>query len=280
MRINLKMNKNLFDLCKRYYLVTGAAGLLGRQHCEAILSANGIPVAIDLNEDGLVQMKKEIKETHNIDFPIFSCSITEINELNKLKDFLIKREIILSGIINNAAINPTMKEANKRSKNRLENYDIELWDLELNVGLKGSYLVVRTFADQLLSHKHNGVIINISSDLGLIAPDQRIYKKNGIEEKEQSVKPITYSVIKAGLIGMSKYFSTYFNGRIRSNALCPGGVENGQDEEFLTKVKSLIPAGRLAKVDEYRGTIIYMLSDASDYMNGAILSIDGGRTAW
>ena len=276
----IKEISDLFNLSNRYYLVTGAAGLLGRQHCEAILSANGIPVAIDLDQNGLLNLNKELKGIYQKDFPIFSCSVTEIEELKKLKNFLKNKNIILSGIINNAAINPTMKEDQKNSQFRIENYDLSQWDLELNVGLKGSYLVVRTFAEELLSHKHIGVIINISSDLGLIAPDQRIYRKNGVANENQSVKPITYSVIKSGLIGMSKYFSTYFDGKIRSNALCPGGIENGQDEEFLKHVKNLIPFGRLAKVNEYRGTIIYMLSDASSYMNGAVISVDGGRTAW
>ena len=276
----IKTKNNLFLLSNRYYLVTGAAGLLGRQHCEAILSADGIPVAIDLDQNGLINLREELKSIYQQDFPIFNCSIAEIEQLNELKVFLKNKNIILSGIINNAAINPTMKEDDKDSQFRLENYDLNQWDLELNVGLKGSYLVVRTFANDLLLHKHIGVIINISSDLGLIAPDQRIYKKNGISNENQLVKPITYSVIKSGLIGMSKYFSTYFDGKIRSNALCPGGVENGQDKEFLKRLKNLIPSGRLAKANEYRGTIIYMLSDASAYMNGAVISVDGGRTAW
>ena len=106
------------------------------------------------------------------------------------------------------------------------------------------------------------------------------YRKNDLPDSQQPVKPITYSIIKSGLIGMSKYFATYFNGEIRSNTLCPGGVENGQDEEFLKKVKNLIPLGRLAKVDEYKGTLIYMLSDASAYMNGSVLTVDGGRSVW
>lgn len=271
------MDKNLFCLEKRYYLVTGAAGLLGRQHCEAILSANGIPVAIDLDEKKLNNMKKELKQIYKNDCLIYKCSITDIKQLKELKIYLNQKNIFISGIINNAAINPTMKN---NQKGKLEDYDLKQWDLELDVGLKGSYLVVRTFSKDLLSHKHTGVIINISSDLGLIAPDHRIYKKTGYSDDEQSFKPITYSVIKSGLIGMSRYFSTYFNGLIRSNTLCPGGVENGQDKEFITKVSNLIPLGRLANVDEYRGTIIYMLSDASSYMNGAILSVDGGRTSW
>ena len=274
------MQDNLFCLDKRYYLVTGAAGLLGRQHCEAILSAKGTPIAIDLNNNSLIQMRDELHQIYKREFPIFACSVTDLVQLDQLKLFLKKSDIAISGIINNAAINPTMKNDEHNNKSRLENYDLHQWDLELDVGLKGSYLVVRTFINDLLSHDHKGVIVNISSDLGLIAPDQRIYRKSELPESEQSVKPITYSVIKSGLIGMSKYFATYFDGRIRSNALCPGGVENGQDEEFLKKVKNLIPAGRLAKVDEYKGTLIYMLSDASNYMNGSVLTIDGGRSTW
>ena len=274
------MGDNLFSLKGRYYLVTGGAGLLGRQHCDAILSSDGIPVAVDLNKTQLEKMRNELREIYNKEFPIYKCSITESDQLDKLKNYLLQKKINISGIINNAAINPTMVGKENKPIGRLENYDVDQWDLELNVGLKGSFLVVKTFAESLLSHKHNGVILNISSDLGLIAPDQRIYKKEGVPEQSQSVKPITYSVIKAGLIGMSNYFATYFNGRIRSNALCPGGVENNQDQEFLKKVINLIPAGRLAKVDEYKGTIIYMLSDASAYMNGATLSVDGGRTTW
>ena len=274
------MNNNFFDLKKRYFLVTGAAGLLGKKHCEAILSANGIPVAIDLDYKNLLSLKFELHNKYNLDFPIYACSVTEIDQLSELKKFLNNENIFLSGIINNAAINPTMKDPNSNLKSRLENYDLTQWDLEINVSLKGSYLVVRIFADDLLNHKHSGVIINISSDLGLIAPNQRLYTKKGIPDNKQPVKPITYSVIKSGLIGMSKYFATYFEGKIRSNALCPGGVENGQDDQFLEKVKKLIPSGRLAKADEYKGTIIYMLSDASSYMNGAVLSVDGGRTTW
>lgn len=274
------MECNLFCLDKRYFIVTGAAGLLGRQHCEAILSAKGVPIGIDLNQEGLLRMRDELKEIYKKDFPVFKCSITDIIQLDQLKLFLKKSNIVVSGIVNNAAINPTMKNDEHKNNSRLENYDLLQWDLELNVGLKGSYLVVRTFVDDLSSHSHQGVIVNISSDLGLIAPDQRIYKKSDLPESQQSVKPITYSVIKSGLIGMTKYFATYFEGKIRSNALCPGGVENGQDEEFLKKVKNLIPAGRLARVNEYKGTLVYMLSDASAYMNGSVLTVDGGRTTW
>jgi len=115
----------------------------------------------------------------------------------------------------------------------------------------------------------------------LIAPDQRLYRKEGIADNFQNVKPVTYSVVKTGLIGLTRYLATYWADKnVRCNAICPGGVENNQPEDFLSEVSSRIPMGRLAKSDEYQSTIIWMLSDASSYLNGSIVSVDGGRTAW
>ena len=123
--------------------------------------------------------------------------------------------------------------------------------------------------------------MNISSDLGLIAPDQRLYAKDGIDNDKQNVKPVTYSVVKTGLIGLTRYLATYWADKnVRCNALCPGGVENGQPDDFLKEVSKRIPIGRMANANEYQSTLIWMLSDSSNYLNGAIISVDGGRTAW
>ena len=126
-----------------------------------------------------------------------------------------------------------------------------------------------------------GIILNISSDLSVIAPDQRIYQQKELERKLQPVKPITYSVIKSGLIGLTRYLATYWPDRgIRSNALSPGGVYNKQDKEFVKNLSKLIPMGRMAKIDEYKGAIQFLCSDASSYMNGQNIVIDGGRSIW
>lgn len=270
----------LFDLKKRFFLVTGAAGLLGEQHCEAILASNGVPIAIDLDQEGLKRLKANLKTKYKQEIYTFKCSIINQKELLNVKNILNSKNIKLTGIINNAAINPSFEKGAINEGSRLENYDLKKWDLELEVGLKGSFLVIKVFSEDLLSHKHKGIIVNISSDLGIIAPDQRIYELEGLEKSHQPVKPITYSVIKSGLIGMTKYLATYFDGKVRANVLCPGGIQTNQDIKFVKKLSSLIPLKRMAKPNEYCGTIIYLLSDASSYMNGSVISVDGGRTVW
>ena len=132
-----------------------------------------------------------------------------------------------------------------------------------------------------MARQGKGVILNISSDLGIIAPDQRIYRKEGLADDEQTVKPVTYSVIKHGLIGLTKYLATYYAEKgVRANALCPAGVYNGQNDEFLHKLTNLIPMGRMADVEEYKSTVLYLISDASSYMTGSTVVVDGGRTCW
>ena len=114
-----------------------------------------------------------------------------------------------------------------------------------------------------------------------MAPDQRLYAKQGLSKELQPVKPITYSIVKTGIIGLTRYLSTYWaEQNVRCNAICPGGVENGQSTDFLEDVSSRIPMNRLAQADEYQGTLLWMLSDASSYLNGAIVPVEGGRTAW
>ena len=183
-------------------------------------------------------------------------------------------------MINNAANNPKIENSDQ-SFSRLENFDLKIWDNDLNVGLRGSFLSIKYFGRVISQNTEGGSIINISSDLGLIAPDQNLYKLEGLDDDLQPVKPVTYSVVKTGLIGLTRYVATYWaNKGVRCNALCPGGVENNQDPKFINKLSAKIPMNRMAKKDEYRGSIVYLLSDASSYINGAVIAADGGRTAW
>jgi len=132
-----------------------------------------------------------------------------------------------------------------------------------------------------MAQRGSGVILNIASDLSVIAPDQRLYRREGLPEEQQPVKPVTYSVIKTALVGLTRYLATYWADQgVRVNALSPGGVYNGQGEEFVTRLTNLIPMGRMADHDEYRGAIQFLCSDASRYMTGQNIAIDGGRSVW
>jgi NAD(P)-dependent dehydrogenase (short-subunit alcohol dehydrogenase family) len=132
-----------------------------------------------------------------------------------------------------------------------------------------------------MARRRRGVIVNVASDLALIGPDQRLYRQEGLPEHLQPVKPVTYSVVKSGLIGLTRYLATYWADQgVRVNAISPGGVYNGQPDDFLSKLSSLIPLGRMANVDEYQGAMLFLCSDASSYMTGSNLVVDGGRTCW
>jgi NAD(P)-dependent dehydrogenase (short-subunit alcohol dehydrogenase family) len=185
-------------------------------------------------------------------------------------------------LINNAANNPKMDGSNPDAtrNTRLENFPLELWNLDLAVGLTGAFLCSRVLGNEM-ARQGKGVIVNVASDLGLIAPDQRIYRRAELADEEQPVKPVTYSVVKHGLIGLTRYLATYWADRgVRVNAISPGGVYTGQDDGFVQRLSNLIPLGRMAHTDEYKAAIVFLVSDASSYMTGANLVIDGGRTAW
>jgi NAD(P)-dependent dehydrogenase (short-subunit alcohol dehydrogenase family) len=125
------------------------------------------------------------------------------------------------------------------------------------------------------------VILNIASDLAVIAPDQRLYRQDGLPDDQQPVKPVTYSVVKTALVGLTRYLATYWaESGVRVNAISPGGVYNGQSDEFVRRLSALIPLSRMAHVDEYKGAILFLCSDASSYMTGFNLVIDGGRSSW
>jgi NAD(P)-dependent dehydrogenase (short-subunit alcohol dehydrogenase family) len=183
-------------------------------------------------------------------------------------------------LINNAANDPKVKEESDGAAwTRFENFPQAVWDKDIAVGLTGAFLCAQVLGTEM-AQKGSGVIVNISSDLGVVAPDQRLYEQKGLPADEQPVKPVTYSVVKTALIGLTRYLSTYWAGGVRVNVLCPGGVEAGQSKEFLDRIQSRIPMGRMARKDEYKGAILFLVSEASSYMNGSVMVVDGGRTSW
>lgn len=161
---------------------------------------------------------------------------------------------------------------------RLENFSLENWNFQLNVGLTGAFLCSQAFGTAMAT-RGGGIILNIASDLAVIAPDQRLYRKPDVPEDSQPVKPVTYSVIKTALIGLTRYLASYWAQQgVRVNAISPGGVYNDQPAEFVARLANLIPLGRMARRDEYRAAIQFLCSPASSYMTGQNLVIDGGRS--
>lgn len=212
---------------------------------------------------------------------VFEADITDRDSLCGVRDALLAKYGHIDVLVNNAANNPKVEGGSKNlGAMRFHNFPVEIWDQDIAVGLTGAMLCAQVFGE-VMEKQGEGVILNISSDYGLIAPDQRIYRKEGAPEEEQTVKPVSYSVVKHGIIGLTKYLAVYWADKgIRVNTLCPASLQNGQDEGFVSRISNLIPMGRMSNPDEYVCTVLYMISDASSYMTGSTVVLDGGRTSW
>lgn len=272
---------DLFSLKDKVIIVTGASGLLGRQHVEAIAAMGGIPIILDLNQQVVEEQALNIEKIYNVKTAGYVVDITNENSIGENCRAIVKKFGKIDGLVNNAANNPKVEDTAEKNFSRLEYFSTDIWDNDLAVGLKGSFLCLKYYGFEISKNPNGGSIVNVSSDLGLIAPDQRLYSVDGLEEAQQPVKPITYSVVKTGLIGMTRYAATYWaHKNVRCNAICPGGVENSQNELFLQEVKKRIPLNRMANKNEYQGILIFLLSEASSYLTGSIIAADGGRSAW
>ncbi len=271
-----------FFIEDRVVIITGGAGLLGKKHAEAVIEGKGIPVLLDISETALRDAGDNMTSKYDgCRMETCALDITKADELKVIAEKLLEKYGHIDILINNAANNPKVENKTQNMKAiQFENFPLQIWLDDLAVGLTGSFICSQVFGG-IMAKQKKGVILNISSDLGIIAPDQRIYRREGLMDEQQTVKPVTYSVIKHGLIGLTRYLATYYAEKgIRVNALCPAGVFNGQDKEFVKKLTNLIPMNRMADTDEYKSTILYLISEASSYMTGSILTVDGGRTCW
>jgi len=275
------MTIRTLELSTSSAIVTGAAGLLGQEHCASLAELGSTLILIDINSEKLAAGKSRLEANYpDCNIFVFTIDITSEEEVKILRNELEKINIFPNILINNAAIDAKVV-GNKIESTRLENFDLSSWNFEISVGLTGAFIMSKVFGTQMAEHRISGVIVNIASDLSVIAPNQSLYEIEGLPKNEQPVKPISYSVIKAGLVGMTKYLSTYWaKDGIRVNALSPGGIFHNQSPEFVGKLEKLIPMGRMAAADEYRGAIQFLCTDASKYMTGQNIVIDGGRSVW
>ena len=272
-----------FNLTGKTALITGAAGLLGIEHAAALLESGATVVLTDIDEASLVAARNTLSQNANTSrVQTRVMDVSKPEAIRAVAESLSAEGLRIDILVNNAAIDPKVKgEQGVLETSRLENFPLEQWDLQVAVGLTGAFLCSQVFGTAMALDGNGGVILNIASDLSVFSPDQRLYRKEGLADDMQPVKPVTYSVIKAGLVGLTRYLATYWADKgVRCNALSPGGVFNGQGEEFVQRLTSLIPMGRMASKDEYRAAIQFLCSDAASYMNGQNVVMDGGRSVW
>lgn len=254
------MESKFQDLRNKNVIITGGSGFIGKQISKAFFNQGSNVYILDI---------KNLKSKKRMNY--FKTDITNILQLKNTLNFFKKKKLKIDILINNAA-NDYKPNNNEKNNLKLESFSDDLWNKDLNIGLKGSYLCTKIFGSYMVKN-NGGVILNVSSDLGIIAPNQELYSKS------KFTKPVTYSIVKHGLIGLTKYTAAYWAKKnIRCNAIAPGGMYNNQDKDFINKIKKIIPLGRMAKKNEYNDLILFLCSKASSYITGSVIIADGGRT--
>ena len=262
-------------------LITGGAGFLGIQHAFALLELNLSLVLIDINTKKLKEAKKKILNKYpNALVLIYKCNICNEKNVKNLRKQLNKKNIFVKVLVNNAAIDPKMKSISKGKSGSIENYKLKDFRKEIDVNLTGSFICSKIFGEAMANEKE-GSIINIASDAGIIAPDHSIYHPRENINNLKHFKPASYTISKHALIGMTKYIATYWGHKnVRCNALAFGAVKKNQSNFLIKNIKKRVPLRRLAKETEYRKAISFLASEASSYMTGQVLILDGGRSTW
>jgi NAD(P)-dependent dehydrogenase (short-subunit alcohol dehydrogenase family) len=271
-----------FDLGGRVAIVTGGAGMLGRQHAEVIAEAGGHPVLVDLSAAEPERVASEIEARFGRAVLGVPADITSPTDVRGAVDLTLERFGRIDILINNASL--TVRGGAERLAGYFapfEEYSLDLWQRSLDVGLTGAFLMCQA-AGRVFVERGGGVILNIASTAGVVGPDHRIY--DGITDPYSGQPfntPIAYSATKAGILGMTRYLATYWAQKnVRVNALSPGGVFDGHSDRFVENYSYRVPLARMADRSEYKGAVLFLISDASSYMTGANLIVDGGWTCW
>ena len=272
-----KIISKLFDLKGRNIVITGASGLLGSQYANILSSAGANIILLDVDTIKNEKLKSTLIKKYKNKIGAYTLDISNQTEVNKISKKVIKDFKKIDGLINNAAY--TSKGAKEKSDNAFgsfENFPIDIWQKSLDVNLSGVFFCSQAFG-KIMAKQGKGVIVNIASTYGLVGADQRIYGKSGLN------LPISYAATKGAIVNFTRYLAAYWHGKnIRVNTLSPGGVmdKTYQNESFIKKYSEKTILGRMANKEEYNGAMLFLISDASSYMTGANLVVDGGWTAW
>ncbi len=272
-----------FSLVGKTAVITGGAGRLGYQHARALADCGANVILWDISVPALDGVLARLRD----EFPghPFHGAMVDITQPETVREGLQQILQLHGGInilVNNASIDPKVKDTGDKQSlleaSRFEWFPLNEWQRQIDVGLTGAFLCSQVLGAWMADHG-GGVILNIASDLSVIAPDQRLYRKEHLPETQQPKKPVTYSVIKTALLGLTRYLASYWaTQQVRVNALSPGGIFTDEPEEFVNRLTNLIPMGRMASHDEYISAIQFLCSDASNYMTGQNIVMDGGRT--
>jgi len=264
------------ELRNKKIVIFGAAGMLGTEITLNLVLEGAQCILVDNNLKSLNNLKRKIKKNSQKNYFI-NLDITDEKKLINIRNEIKKKFGLLDGLVNLIANDPKVKKSKSKSLEQFANIDIERFKHDVNVGLVGAVSICKYFVTLLKKNSYSSVV-NIASDLSIISPDHRIYSN---KKENFFSKPISYSIVKYGIVAMTKYLATYYGPqKIRFNSISPGGIEFGQSKDFKKKISKLIPLGRMAKKNEINSALTYLLSSKSSYTNGINLVIDGGRSIW
>jgi len=267
-----------FRIQDRVAVITGGAGLLGTSHAHALAQAGGKVVIAEIQGERAEAVAAEVRRATDREVLAVATDVSDQRSVQAMVDTTLERFGRIDILVNNAAIDPKFdKDSAGKHSTSFENFPLEAWQHSLGVNVTGMFLCAQAVAKPMLE-AGRGVIVNVASTYGLVGPDQRLYQREG---QPPQFKPVSYSVAKAAALGLTRYLAAYFSGKgLRVNALTPGGVFAEHDLEFVNRYSAKTILGRMAEPEEISAALLFLVSDASSYMTGANLVVDGGWTAW
>lgn len=266
--------EGMFSLNNKVAVVTGACGLIGKKHCEALASAGAKVVLADINEEACKRVAANLSGEH---FAL-GFDVTKEDSVKEACAKILAKFGQIDILVNNAAINDMFENpALAAEQSKFENYPVHMFRKSLEVNVTGVFLCSQVFG-KAMAERGKGSIINVASTYGMVGPDQSIYINP--DGKQAFYKSAAYPATKGAIINFTRFLAAYWGHQgVRVNTLSPGGVENGQDEWFIKNYAAKTVLGRMAQPDDYMGAIVFLASDESAYMSGANLVVDGGWTA-